>query len=112
MKKWGLIYTFLISLPILDLLSSISNRITDSFFSVGMIIKGIAILISIFYVIFFSSSKKRKITFINVIKIIKEIKESSSSKEGCIKYLAKETGLPDKECIEVYNFYIGEPNEK
>lgn len=62
MKKWGLIYTFLISLPILDLLSSISNRITDSFFSVGMIIKGLAIIISIIYVIFISSSKKRKIT--------------------------------------------------
>lgn len=62
MKKWDLLYTFLISLPILDLLSSITNRITDSFFSVGMIIKGLAIIISIFYVIFISSSKHRKIT--------------------------------------------------
>lgn len=64
------------------------------------------------YIVKKISLKERKITFINVIKIIKEIKESSSSKEGCIKYLVKETGLPDKECIEVYNFYIGEPNEK
>ena len=62
MKKWGLIYTFLITLPILDLLSSISNRITDSFFSAGMIIKGLAIIIGIIYVIFISSSRKRKIT--------------------------------------------------
>ena len=62
MKKWDLLYTFLISLPILDLLSSITNRITDSFFSVGMIIKGIAIIISVFYIIFISSSKYRKIT--------------------------------------------------
>ncbi len=64
------------------------------------------------YIVKKISLKERKITFINVIKIIKEIKESSSSKEECIKYLVKETGLPDKECIEVYNFYIGEPNEK
>ena len=62
MKKWDLLYTFLISLPILDLLSSITNRITDSFFSVGMIIKGLAIIISVFYIIFVSSSKHRKIT--------------------------------------------------
>ena len=62
MKKWDLLYTFLISLPILDLLSSITNRITDSFFSVGMIIKGLAIIISVFYIIFRSSSKHRKIT--------------------------------------------------
>ena len=64
------------------------------------------------YIVKKISLKERKITFINVIKIKKEIKESSPSKEGCIKYLVKETGLPDKECIEVYNFYIGEPNEK
>ncbi len=64
------------------------------------------------YIVKKISLKERKITFINVIKIIKEIKESSSSKEECIKYLVKETGLPNKECIEVYNFYIGEPNEK
>lgn len=64
------------------------------------------------YIVKKISLKERKITFINVIKIIKEIKESSSSKEECIKYLVKETGLPDKECIEVYNFYIGEQNEK
>ena len=62
MKKWDLIYTFLITVPILDLLSSISNRITDSFFSAGMIIKGLAIIIGIIYVIFISSSRKRKIT--------------------------------------------------
>ncbi len=64
------------------------------------------------YIVKKISLKERKITFINVIKIIKEIKESSSSKEECIKYLVKETGLPGKECIEVYNFYIGEQNEK
>ena len=72
-------------------------------------------LASFGYIVKKISLKERKITFINVTKIIKETKEkleSFSSKEECIKYLVKETGLPEKECIEAYNFYIGEPNEK
>lgn len=67
------------------------------------------------YIVKKISLKERKITFINVIKIIKEIKEkleNFSSKEECIKYLVKKTGLSDKECTEAYNFYIGETNEK
>lgn len=67
------------------------------------------------YIVKKISLKERKITFINVIKIIKETKEkleNFSSKEECIKYLVKKTGLSDKECTEAYNFYIGETNEK
>lgn len=62
MKKWNLLYAFLFFLPILDVLSSITTRFYPNIMSLGMIVKGIAILISMFYLIFINKSKYKKLT--------------------------------------------------
>lgn len=62
MKRNRLLEIFLITLPLLDLLTSLNNRIVEDFLSVGMIIKGLAIIISYIYVFFFSASKFKKIS--------------------------------------------------
>ncbi len=62
MKRHKLLEIYLITLPLLDLLTSLNNRIIEDFLSVGMIIKGLAIIISYIYVFFFSASKFKKIS--------------------------------------------------
>lgn len=62
MKKMNLFYAFLIILPIIDLITSLSNHLFDSFFSLGTIVKGLEILIGIYYIIFKSASKYRKVS--------------------------------------------------
>lgn len=62
MKKWNLLYTFLFFLPILDVLSSITTRFYPNIISLGIIIKGVAILISIIYLLFVNKSKYKKLT--------------------------------------------------
>ena len=70
MKKNKLLKTFLITLPLLDLLTSLNNRIMEDFLSVGMIIKGLVIIISYIYIFFFSVSKYKKVSVYYYIGII------------------------------------------
>lgn len=70
MKKRRLLEIFLITLPLLDLLTSLNNRIMEDFLSVGMIIKGLAIIISYIYIFFFSASKFKKISIFYYLGII------------------------------------------
>lgn len=64
MKQNKLLNIFLITLPILDLLTSLNNRILENFISVGLIIKGIVILISYIYIFFNSASKFKKTSIV------------------------------------------------
>lgn len=70
MKKRKLLEIFLITLPLLDLLTSLNNRMMEDFLSVGMIIKGLAIIISYIYIYFFSASKFKKISILYYLGII------------------------------------------
>lgn len=70
MKKRKLLEIFLITLPLLDLLTSLNNRMMEDFLSVGMIIKGLAIIISYIYIFFFSASKFKKISILYYLGII------------------------------------------
>ena len=69
MKKRNIIYIFLLILPILDLLSSISSRFLGNFLSIGVIIKGLAIITGVFYILFKSRSKYRNISIFYLIAI-------------------------------------------
>ena len=62
MKRKNSIYFFVLLLPIIDLITSIQTRINPGGISIGMLIKGIILIISIFYVVFLSSSKYKKIS--------------------------------------------------
>ena len=65
-----LIYLFFLLLPLLDLITSIMIRIYPFPFSIGVVIKSIFVLIMIYYVIFKSSSKYRKISLVYLLIII------------------------------------------
>lgn len=70
MKKRRLLEIFLLTLPLLDLLTSLNNRMVENFLSVGMIIKGLAIIIAYIYVFFLSASKFKKISILYYLGII------------------------------------------
>lgn len=60
-KFW--IYIYLMLLPIIDLITSIQARVNPSGFSIGMLIKGIFLVSAVIYILFYSGSKYRKISF-------------------------------------------------
>ena len=70
MKKNRLLEIFLITLPLLDLLTSLNNRVIEDFLSVGMIIKGLVIIIAYIYIFFFSVSKFKKVSICYYLVII------------------------------------------
>ena len=70
MKKNRLLEIFLITLPLLDLLTSLNNRVIEDFLSVGMIIKGLVIIIAFIYIFFFSVSKFKKVSICYYLVII------------------------------------------
>lgn len=70
MKKRRLLEIFLLTLPLLDLLTSLNNRMVENFLSVGMIIKGLAIIIAYIYVFFLSASKFKKVSILYYSGII------------------------------------------
>ena len=58
-KKQKIIYLYFIILPIIDVITALITRFTDISLSLGMIVKGLTMIFSILYVIFFSKSKYR-----------------------------------------------------
>lgn len=61
-KKQKIIYIYLMLLPILDTITSLTTRYYNLTISPGMIIKGLTLSISIIYIFIFSKSKWRKIS--------------------------------------------------
>ena len=61
MKK-RMIYTLLLLMPVIDLITSLQVRNNISSFSFGMLLKGILIIMSIFYIFIFSCSKYKRIS--------------------------------------------------
>lgn len=61
-KNQKLIYLYFIILPIIDVITSIIARFSITNLSLGMIIKGLTMVFSIIYIIFFSKSKYRKVS--------------------------------------------------
>ena len=62
MKKNNLVYFIILLMPLIDLLSGLSNRITSNIISVGTIVKGLIIVACVLYVLIFSKSKYRRIS--------------------------------------------------
>lgn len=62
MKKENLVYIIILLMPIIDLISSITSRILPNIVSLGVIFKGLLILVIINYVLFISKSKYRKVS--------------------------------------------------
>lgn len=61
-NKQKIIYAYLIILPFIDLITSLITRFTDFPISIGMVVKGLTMLFSIFYIMFLSKSKYKKIS--------------------------------------------------
>jgi len=59
-KKQKIIYFYFIILPFIDLITSLITRFTKIPLSLGMLVKGITLIISILYIFFLSKSKYRK----------------------------------------------------
>lgn len=57
-----IIYYFLIFLPFIDLLSSLMRKYNISTLSVGIVIKGIFLAYIVFYILFISKSKYKKVS--------------------------------------------------
>ena len=55
--KQKIVYVYFLILPFIDLATSLITRYANFPISIGAIIKGVTILICIFYVLFFSKSK-------------------------------------------------------
>lgn len=65
-----LIYLFFLILPLLDLLTSITTRFYPFPLSIGVIIKSFFVIIMVYYVLFRSNSKYRKVSLIYLCIII------------------------------------------
>lgn len=70
MKKQELLYIFLIVLPILDLITSITSRLYNFPISLGAIIKGLLLVFFLYYILFKSKSKFRKFSLYYLVFIV------------------------------------------
>ena len=61
-NKQKIIYIYFILLPFIDVITSLIVRFTDFTISLGMIIKGTAMILSIIYIFVWSKSKYKKIS--------------------------------------------------
>lgn len=61
-KKQKIIYIYFMILPFVDVVTSLITRFSELPLSLGMLVKGITIVISILYILFWSKSKYRKIS--------------------------------------------------
>ena len=61
-KRQRIIYLYFIILPFIDLITSLITRFTDVPLSLGMIVKGVTLIISVIYIFIFSKSKYKKIS--------------------------------------------------
>mgnify|MGYP001515502802 CR=1 FL=1 len=64
MKKNNLVYIIILLMPLIDLLSSLSNRIMPNIISAGTIVKGLIIVACVLYVLLLSKSKYRRISIL------------------------------------------------
>lgn len=69
-KKQKIIYLYFIILPIIDVITSLIARFANINLSLGMIVKGLTMVFSIFYVFFFSKSKYRHPSIIYTIVLV------------------------------------------
>lgn len=60
--KQKVLMIFFLSLPYVDLLTSLSTRFIDFPITIGIVVKGLSLLISLIYVIFYSKCKYRKLS--------------------------------------------------
>lgn len=61
-KKQKIIYIYFMILPFIDVITSLITRFSNIPLSLGMLVKGITMVISILYILFWSRSKYRKIS--------------------------------------------------
>lgn len=59
-NKQKIIYIYFLMLPFVDLATSLITRLTNFSISLGTIVKGLTIIFSVCYILFFSKSKNRK----------------------------------------------------
>ena len=69
MKKPSLFIIFILLLPIIDLITSLTERFFSFPTSVGVIAKGIFLLVMLFYLVFKSKSKYKKLSILYIIAI-------------------------------------------
>lgn len=69
-KKQKAIYIYFIILPFIDVITSIIVRFTSFSVSLGMIVKGITMILSVLYIFFISKSKYKKRTLKYILTII------------------------------------------
>ena len=69
MRKNNYIYILILLMPFVDLASSLSNRISPDIISLGIVVKSFIILLSIFYIVFISKSKYRRISIVYLLMI-------------------------------------------
>ncbi len=62
----NLVYIFILIGPLVDLLTSVMIRVYDFNFTIGVIFRGIFLLIMLIYIIFFNKSKYKKISLIYI----------------------------------------------
>lgn len=62
MKKENLVYIIILLMPIIDLISSVTSRILPNIPSLGVLFKGLLMLVIISYVLFISKSKYRRVS--------------------------------------------------
>lgn len=66
-KKQKIIYIYFIILPFIDLITSLITRFATVPLSLGMVVKGLTLLISIIYIFFYSKSKYRKVSIYYIL---------------------------------------------
>ncbi len=69
MKKINYLYTFIAILPLIDLITGITSRYFPGFISIGAILKGLILLIGVFYIFFYSTSKYKKMSIIYLLAL-------------------------------------------
>ena len=70
MKREKIVYLLLLIMPIVDLITSLTSRFYPEFISLGVILKGLFIILSFIYVFFYSKSKYKKISVYYFIFIL------------------------------------------
>lgn len=65
----NILYLFLLFQPIIDLATSLMTKFCDTFFTIGMLIRGILVIVSIFYIFFISKSKYKKKSIIYFVSL-------------------------------------------
>lgn len=59
-KILNIMYFFLLLQPIIDLITSFMTKFSNTFFTLGMLIRGLLFVVSIFYIFFITKSKYKK----------------------------------------------------